>query len=233
MPGARVVSSFLVTLAVLALIVGFSLRRDNVQAQAPPAQTTTMVVYHPVATLSPLETSTVYVVNVGTDPDAPAEKFTIFFEDVQGNQVQAPSTCEVSAGETCSATYACIAGNGKKGKGACVIRATVVGEEMGCVAAGMGTGQWTTNLEILSPKRESKLILGAHGAVLQLPTETCVPGVDSGVDSIGTDIGGSPDTPAPSVDSFVPSIDSVPPPSLDSVPSLDSPAPPVVPSGQH
>jgi len=226
MRGARVLSSFLVTLAVLALIVGFSVRRDDVRAQAPLPQTTTTVAYHPVATLANQEQATVYVVNVGHDPDAEAERFTILFEDVHGDLLQPQQTCEVTAGQTCSATFLCTDGNGKKGRGACVIRATVVGEPMGCVAADLGSGQWTTNLEISSASHHSQVILGNHGDVLQLPTGTCVPGVDSGsVDSSSIDTTFSPDSSFPSPDStFSPdssfpspdssfSPDTVPPPS--------------------
>lgn len=208
MRGARVLSSFLVTLAVLALIVGFSLRRDEARAQAPLPQTTTTVTYHPVATLGSQETATVYVVNVGHDADAEPERFTILFEDVHGNLLQPEQTCEVTAGQTCSASFVCAAGNGKNGRGACVFRATVVGEPMGCVAADLGSGQWTTNLEIQSARHQTKLILGNYGDVLQLPTAPCVPGVDSGsVDSSSIDSTFSVDSTF-SLDSTVPSPDS-------------------------
>src|SRR5262245_8164061 len=220
MARARILSSFLVTVAVLTLVVGFSLRRDGneARAQAPAGPTTTLVRYHPVATLAGQETATVYVVNVGHDPDAAPEHFTIIFEDLKGNQLAPEQTCDVLAGQTCTASFLCPGGKGKNGNGGCVFRATVIGEEMGCVVSDMGTGQWTTNLEILSSRRESKLILGADGAVLQLPTETCVPGVDNpggGVDSGSLDSGFSPDSVF-SPDSSFPGVDTVPPPPVDS-----------------
>jgi hypothetical protein len=210
MSGARVLSSFLVTLAVLALIVGFSLHRDEVRAQAPLPQTTTKVAYHPVARLADQEQATVYVVNVGNDPDAEAERFTILFEDVHGNLLQPGQPCAVTAHQTCSATFVCSADH-ENSRGACVVRATVVGEAMGCVAADLGSGQWTTNLEIDSSTYQNRMILGNHGDVLQLPTGTCVPGVDSGsVDSPSIDSTISPDSAVPPPDSPI-SPDAVPP----------------------
>jgi hypothetical protein len=212
MARARVLSSFVVTLAVLAVIVGLSLRREvPARAQSPAAPVTTLVNYHPVNTLVNDESVTVYVVNVGTDSGAPAEHFSILFADNKGNLLQSEVTCDVTAGQTCSATFTCTPDTAKKATSKkCQVRATVVGEAMGCVTPGMGTGDWTTNLEVFSPSGVSKLIYGAYGAVLHLPTESCGPGgVDGGVDQSSLD--GAPEPP----DSTLPSLDSLSPPSPD------------------
>jgi hypothetical protein len=220
MARARVLSGFLVTLAVLVLVVGFSLRRDTAQAQSPAEPTTTLVEYHPVSTLANQESVTVHVVNVGRDAAAPPENFTITFTDNKGNVLQS-ETCSVTAGQACSSDFICtITGKGKDGtKGTCVVRATVIGEAMGCVTPDMGTGDWTTNLELLDKHGSSKFIAGAHGDILHLPTAgTCGGGgIDSGS-------GGSLDTPASGLDTPTSGLDT-PISSLDTpVSSLDSPA---------
>jgi len=198
MARARVLSSFLVTLAVLTLVVGLSMRREPAQALSSGGQTTTQVEYHPVATLANGEAATVHVTNLGTDPGAPPENFTVTFTDTKG-AVLSQQTCVVASGQTCDASFVCPAGNGKNGKGACVFRATVVGEEMACVTPGMGTGDWTTDLELFNRGGQSKMILGAHGEVLHLPTQPCGPGVDNGgLDSSSLDSGSSgPDSTFP------------------------------------
>jgi hypothetical protein len=216
MERARVLSSFVVTLAVLAVIVGLSLRREEpARAAAAAQETTTLVKYHAVATIANEESITVHVVNVGQDLSAPAENFTIIFADNKGNPLSERS-CDITAGQTCSEHFTCTVGSGKQGKGACVVRAIVVGESMGCVAPGMGTGQWMTNMEVFGSNGQTKFIQGADGAILQLPVLTCEPGVDNpGVDGFPPDIVGSPDS------GFLP--DSTLPPSPDTtLPPPDS-----------
>src|SRR5262249_55545012 len=155
------------------------------RAQSPVDPVTTNVIYHPVNTLVDDESVTVHIVNVGTDPGAPAEHFTIAFADRKGNPLQPETTCEVTAGQTCWEAFVCTpAGAKREGSKHCLVRATVIGEAMGCVTPGMGTGDWTTSLEVFSPSGVSKLIYGALGAVLHLPTESCGGGgPDGGIDS--------------------------------------------------
>ena len=222
----RVLSSFVVTLGVLALLVAFSLRQAGAQAD-PPTENTTLVANLPVAGMVKPDLAAVHVVNLGRDHTAPAEKFTIMFVNPSGVQIIPSQQCEIGAGQTCTVYLA-----GKDcpypAKGRCTFRAVVVGEPIACPKPDMGTGEWMANLEMINPEGTSRYVAGETGT-LRLPTTNNCSTVDApSADAPG---GGGPDIPP---DAFVPSIDVAPDafvPSIDIapdafVPSIDA-APPV------
>lgn len=215
----RVLSSFVVTLGVLALLVAFSLRQAGAQAD-PPTENTTLVANLPVAGMVKPDLAAVHVVNLGRDHTAPAETFTIMFINPQGVQIIPAQQCVVQAGQTCTVYLA-----GKDcpypAKGRCTFRAVVVGEPIACPNPDMGTGEWMANLELIDPSGSSKYVAGETGTLHLPTTNSCSPSADAP--------GGGPDAAPPSPDAFIPSIDAAPPspdafiPSIDAAPPVDTP----------
>jgi hypothetical protein len=221
MARGRVLTSFVVTLGVLALLVALSLRNAGAQSD-PPSEHTTLVANLPVAGLIKKEdAAAVHIVNLGRDHTAPDEKFTIMFVNPLGVQIIPAQHCEIGAGETCTvwlmAKDCPIPGKGMR----CTFRAVVVGDPVACAPnENMGTGEWMTNLEMVEGNGSSMYVAGETGTLL-LPTSGSCPGVDVAPpqpDIPGADLG-APD---------VPSIDLAPPdlPNPD-VPSIDLSAPDV------
>jgi hypothetical protein len=203
MARGRVLSSFVVTLGVLALLVALSMRKAGASVAPPSGDGTTLVAYHPVAGMIRPEVASVHVVNLGRDHDAAPEEFNIMFVDPRGVLVGETQHCEIRAGETCSALL--LSQNCPTApKGRCEFRAVVVGDPMPCVTPDMGTGDWITNLELIEGSGSSKYVAGEN-AVLHLPTGgSCTP-VD--LPPPPPD-GGSVDLPAVDVGSSdLPSID--------------------------
>ncbi|HUR33867.1 MAG TPA: hypothetical protein VM032_08725 [Vicinamibacterales bacterium] len=246
----RVLTSFAVTLGILSLLVGFSLRRAGAQAQTS-GDDTTLVAYLPVASLASKEVATVHVVNVGRDLTAPPEKFSIVFADVRNAMLIPEQRCEVATGQTCSVSLLAKDCPARARGGVCEFRAIVIGEPMPCVTPGMSVGDWMANVELFSGAGPSKFVAGDN-RVLTLPSDGCGGGVDTpspdvpGIDEVvpppdvpGIDEVTSPDVPGidafvpppdvPGVDAFVPPPDVpgvdafVPPPD---VPSVDAFVPP-------
>jgi hypothetical protein len=218
MARGRVLTSFVVTLGVLALLVALSLRNAGAQAD-PLSENTTLVANLPVAGMLKTDAAAVHVVNLGMDPTASHEKFTIWFVSPLGaaaGQIIPPQQCDIGVGETCTVWLM-----GKDcpspGKGMrCTFRAVVVGDPIACVPnANMGTGEWMTNLEMVDATGVSRYVGGETGT-LRLPTEGSCPGSDQPPDNP------SVDAPPPSVDAPPPSVDA-PPPSVDAAPpSIDA-----------
>ncbi len=222
----RVLTSFAVTLGVLALLVGLSLSRAGAQAQTT-GDDTTLVAYLPVASLASKEVAIVHVVNVGRDLTAPPEKFSIVFADTKNAMLIPEQRCEIATGQTCSVSLLSRDCPAKLRGGLCEFRVVVIGEQMPCVTPGMSTGEWTTNVELISGAGISKY-LGGDNRVLKLPTEACqgtpdAPGVDGPPpppDNPAVD-DPFPTPDAPTVDAFVPPPDA---PTVDAfVPPPDSP----------
>lgn len=218
MARSRVISSFVVTLGVLALLVSFSMRSGaGVKAEGAPTDTTT-IAYLPVASLVRLEAAVVHITNVGREVGAPAEKFSVIFADTRGVMLVPEQTCTITAGQTCSVPLLakdCPARSRREQGGACEFRAIVVGTPMACVNPDLGNGEWLASIELFGATGASKYVAGDHD-VLQLPT--------------GVNCAPSPDAPPPPppVDSFIPFVDAPPPPPVDAVPPPPVDAPPSV-----
>lgn len=216
MARSRVISSFVVTLGILAILVSFSMRNGaGVKAEGAPTDTTT-IAYLPVATMVKQEAAVVHITNVGREVGAPAEKFSVIFADTRGVMLVPEQTCNITAGQTCSVQLLakdCPMRGRRDQAGSCEFRAIIVGTPMGCVNPDQGNGQWLASIELLGTSGTSKYVTGDHD-VLQLPT--------------GVNCAPSPDAPEPpAVDSFVPSVDAPGPPPVDAfVPSVDAPPPP-------
>src|SRR5215211_2965482 len=101
MARGRVLTSFVVTLGVLALLVALSLRNAGAQSD-PPTENTTLVANLPVAGLMRTDAAAVHVVNLGTDHTAPHETFTIMFVNPLGAQIIPAQQCDIGTGETCT-----------------------------------------------------------------------------------------------------------------------------------
>src|SRR5262245_30351580 len=98
----KVVSSFVVTLGVLALMVSLSLVQARVQ-DSPPVVDTTLVANLPVAGLDKNGVAAVHIVNLGRDLTAPAESFNVMFVNPNGVQIIPAQHCSITAGKTCTA----------------------------------------------------------------------------------------------------------------------------------
>ena len=187
-------STFVVTAAVLAVIVAISLRKAG--AESNTAADTTSIVYLPVAALTHGDSARVHVVNVSKDLSAPALRFMIMFADTRGVLLGPEKVCEVRASETCTVTLSssdCPAGFTKPGSDRdhdgdrdkqgprpprCEFRAVVVGETLACSSTSTDLPEWTTNLELVDPSGGSKFVAGPT-AVLKLPRESCTGGSDA------------------------------------------------------
>src|SRR5215831_9378326 len=148
------VSTFAVTAAILVLIVAFSLRQG---ARADTPDNTTQIVYLPVAGLTHGDTGRVHVVNLTTDHSAAPLRFQIAFLDTRGVMLGPEHTCDVGAGDTCSASlpfdqcFSPIPGAPKAPR--CEFRAVVFFDgTLPCQPQGgpdNGVGNWMTDLDLL------------------------------------------------------------------------------------
>ncbi len=202
----RVLTSFVATLGVLALLVGLSLQRTGAQTETPKDDTT-LVAYLPVVSLGNAEVATVHVTNVGRDVNSPAEKFSVMFADARGVLLVPEQICDLRMGETCSVSLMSGSCPPSGDSRVCEFRAIVVGEELPCVTPDMGTGEWLADIELLVanrmlPTRISKYVAGAN-RVMKLPVAACSP----------------PDAPPP----------DAPPPPLPDAPPPDAPLPDAMP----
>jgi hypothetical protein len=214
-------STFVVTVAVLAVIVSMSLRKAA--ATSDDASAGTSVVYHPVAALTRGESAKVHVTNLSKDQSAPAIRFMIMFADVRGVLLMPERVCEVRASETCTVTLpssACPAGftradddDNKNGKGPhasrCEFRAVVVGETLACSPTGAAGAEWMTDMELVETAGGSKFVTGPN-AVMKLRRELCTGDSDTGSpppDFVPPDSGTPPDvTPQPDGQIFRPPV---------------------------
>jgi hypothetical protein len=195
MARGRVLTSFVVTLGVLALLVTLSLRNAGAQAE-PTSDGTTVVHYLPVAGMSNVQVAAVHVVNLGTDHTAAHEIFKVYFVSAAGTLLVPLQNCDIGAGQTCT-VYLTGANCPSPGQGVrCSFRAVVVGDPLVCVTPDLGTGDWMTNLEMIEPDGASRYIAGESG-VLKLPTNGCSPVDNPAPDDAGVD---APPVDAPPID---------------------------------
>ncbi|MBZ5557115.1 MAG: hypothetical protein LAO77_07540 [Acidobacteriia bacterium] len=187
-------STFVVTVVVLAVIVAVSLRKAGAQADKPSGDSP--IVYLPVAALTHNESASVHVVNVSKDHSAPALRFMIMFADARGVLLGPEKVCEARASETCTVVLSsadCPAGftrpDSDRGRDKdarpqpqrCEFRAVVVGETLACSSPfADGAAEWTTNLELVDPSGGSKFVAGPN-RVLKLPRDSSCSGNDTSV----------------------------------------------------
>ena len=96
MQGKSSFATFALTIAMLGLLIGLSLRSPNAQGSS----STTAQTYLPGASMGRDEIATVVVVNRTNDPTSPAASFGVGFFDPNGVQLKAV-TCVVAAGQSC------------------------------------------------------------------------------------------------------------------------------------